>query len=63
MYETVLPLALGQSCEPTPTVAVGKETDLAAWVLKQTEQVLLVCWEHKGIITLLLPSTPVDGAA
>ena len=52
-YQTVLPLALRRSSKPTPTVAVGKEAELAAWAQEQTGQVVLVCWEHEGIVTFL----------
>lgn len=57
-YQTVWPLALKLGTEPTVTVAVGKESDLAAWILQQ-DGVVLACWEHKHIIDLTTALGPV----
>ncbi len=48
-YQTVFPLAQKSGLQITVTVDVGKEADLADWLLAQDDQTVLVCWEHDHI--------------
>jgi hypothetical protein len=54
-YETVSPLAdkLGQSV--VTKWAVGQEVDLAAEIIRR-DGTILICWEHKKIVSDLLPA-------
>ena len=57
-YQTVLPLCLKLSKQPTITVDVGKELHLATWLLKQVDQTILVCWEHNHIADITTALEP-----
>ena len=57
-YQTVLPLCLKLSKQPTITVDVGKELRLATWLLKQVDQTILVCWEHDHIADITTALAP-----
>ena len=61
-YQTVWPLASKIGIQPTVTVDVGMEDHLATWLLTQSGQTVLVCWEHEHIedITKAL-STAISG--
>lgn len=54
-FETITPLAARLSIDPDATYAVGQETNLVADLLKRSGCVL-VCWEHKAIVTAILPA-------
>ena len=54
-YETIRPLAARLGLKPITTYAVGQEPALAA-ELTALSGVVLVCWEHKAIVTTLLPA-------
>ena len=58
-YQTVWPLALKFGATPTVTVAVGDEDQLVAWLLKQSDQTVLVCWEHDHIQDITAQLAPV----
>ena len=55
-FETVTPLADRLGLKPDTTYALGQEADLAAKIVGLTGGVVLVCWEHKAIISALLPA-------
>jgi hypothetical protein len=57
-YQTVLPLCLKLSRQPTITVDVGKELHLATWLLRQVDQTILVCWEHDHIADIITALAP-----
>ena len=58
-YQTVWPLALKFGATPTVTVPVGDEDQLAAWLLQQVDQAVLVCWEHDHIQDITAQLAPV----
>jgi hypothetical protein len=58
-YQTVWPLAAKLGTKPTVTVPVGHESELASWVLQQSGQIVLVCWEHQHIEDLTNTLGPV----
>ena len=58
-YQTVWPLALKFGATPTVTVAVGDEDQLVAWLLEQSDQTVLVCWEHDHIQDIMAQLAPV----
>jgi hypothetical protein len=55
-FETVAPLADRLGLKPDTTYALGQEPQLAAKVVGLTGGVVLVCWEHKAIVSALLPA-------
>jgi len=60
-FETVAPLAAKLQQKPVTKWAQGQEVELAAEVVKRTGTVL-ICWEHKNIISALLPAIASYGA-
>ena len=60
-YETVLPVAqrLGPNAQFNTSFAKGQETALVAALLKLSG-VVLVAWEHKAIMSDILPKLPVS---
>ncbi len=58
-YETIAALALRlNGGEPNKSIAKGQEDDLVKVLLK-LQGVVLVCWEHKAIISDIFPKLPV----
>ena len=60
-FQTVKPLADRLGLQPVMTWGLGQEADLAAEI-KGLSGVVLVCWEHKRIISGILPAI-TGGAA
>jgi hypothetical protein len=54
-YETIKPLADRLGLKPVTTWTLGQEANLVAEI-KQLSGVVLVCWEHKRIISGILPA-------
>ena len=54
-YETIMPLAARLGISPIVSYAVGQQDELIAAVT-QHSGVVLVCWEHKKIISAMLPA-------
>jgi hypothetical protein len=54
-FETVKPLARKLGLKPVTTWSVGQEDDLVGEITKLSGAVL-VCWEHKRIISDMLPA-------
>src|SRR5208337_375309 len=63
-FETITPLAARLNLTPFVTYAVGQEPQLVAEIVNRTG-VVLVCWEHKAIVSAILPaiagSQPLPG--
>jgi hypothetical protein len=57
--ETISALAARLDLTPDDSIPKGKESKLVE-KLKESEGVVLVCWEHKAIITDILPGLPVS---
>jgi hypothetical protein len=58
-FETVKPLCDKLRQEPITKWGVGQETDLVSEILDLTG-VILVCWEHKHIVSDILPQITKD---
>lgn len=54
-FETVASLADRLGLKPDTTYALGQEAELAATIVGLAGGVVLVCWEHKAIVSTLLP--------
>jgi hypothetical protein len=54
-FETITPLAARLNLTPFVTYAVGQEPQLFAEIVNRTG-VVLVCWEHKAIVSAILPA-------
>ncbi len=54
-FETITPLAARLNLTPFVTYAVGQEPRLVAEIVNRTG-VVLVCWEHKAIVSASLPA-------
>ena len=54
-FETITPLAARLNLTPFVTYAVGQEPQLVAEIVDRTG-VVLVCWEHKAIVSRILPA-------
>jgi len=59
--ETIAPLAARLGLIPDESIAKGDEKHLVKKVLEH-DGVVLVCWEHKAIITDILPRLPVSNS-
>jgi hypothetical protein len=57
--ETIAPLAARLGLTADESIPKGKEGDLVQNLLEH-EGLVLVCWEHKAIITDILPGLPVS---
>jgi len=60
-YETIMALAPRLNLVPNTSFAKGKEEYLVKALLKFSG-VVLVCWEHKAIISDILPKLPVSNS-